>query len=64
MARSKDSFESRVLQHFKTAPLDAAQLLFGLVASEMRARTPKVAKKAAKVKRVAAATQPTDSLGE
>ena len=55
MARSKDSFESKILTHFRTAELPAAQMLFGLVAGEMRQRTPKVAtKKSPKVKKVAA----------
>ena len=54
MARNKDSFESRILAHFRAAPLEAAQMLFGLVAGEMRSRTPKtVAKKKAVVKRQA-----------
>ena len=63
MARNKDSFESRILAHFRAVPLDAAQMLFGLVAGEMRSRTPKsaMAKKKAVVKRPAP-TQATEVL--
>jgi len=63
MARSKDSFESKILTFFRSSPLEAAQLLFGLVAGEMRLRTPKAAtKKKAAVNK--AAEPPKDSIGE
>lgn len=63
MARSKDSFESKILTFFRTSPLEAAQLLFGLVAGEMRARTPKAVAKKKAVKKTSA-EPPKDSIGE
>ena len=63
MARNKDSFESRILAHFRAAPLEAAQMLFGLVAGEMRSRAPKaVAKKKAVVKRPTTSMAPPEVL--
>lgn len=61
MARSKDSFESKILTFFRSSELGAAQLLFGLVAGEMRTRAPKAASKKKAAKKV---EPPKDSIGE
>lgn len=61
MARSKETLESRILAYFRSSELGAAQLLFGLVAGEMRARTPKAVAKKKAVKKV---EPPKDSIGE
>ncbi len=50
MPRSSETLESKVLGFFKTAPLPVAQLLLGLVTTEVKSRsggigTPKPAKK-------------------
>ena len=46
----RQSIESRIVQYFRTAPLEQAELVLGLVQGEVKARRPKQVKRQAKNK--------------
>ncbi len=50
MARQKQSKAAVVLEFFRTAPLEVAETVYGLVVAEMRARRPTKTVKQGKVK--------------
>lgn len=51
MPKAKESVETKIINYFRTESLDKAEVMLGLVTSEVKARRPPMMRKPAKAKK-------------